>query len=149
MVLCLMLKVVGLYIQHRARMKRVGSAGFTLLLVGAGRLFLSLLFFMLPASSTGFLPGLAGILVAAGLLSPPIGFLAFGLGLPGGSRLVPLTVGACLSIQSLISLTGLQRVGPMPAISTNVLIYLPALCMAIISYSVWSGTRSMTGAVGR
>ena len=140
--LCFMLGVVGLYFLQRGRIGKAGSAGFILLLTGFGSLVVAGALLMILGWDGGSVFNVVfTILWLAGLFFlMPLGFLLFAIGLPSPSRRVPLILVCIVVANLLINLSGF-KLGSALGIVSGV---LPGLCLALIGYSIWSGTRTVS-----
>ena len=146
------LGVIGLYMKERKHAGSTASAGFILLLAG----FACMVAVGAVAAIFG-VDGGFGVLInvlalPAALLMIPLGFLLLGLGMPSPMRRVPLILGWFLVAKVALAFTGLALRDRFPQATflyrsdssfgeaTSVLM---GLGLAIIGYTLWSGTRAV------
>ncbi len=114
--------------------------GVHLCLLIADALGMLLAYFSSNHPNIGFPIGLWWfILFAAGTyLLTPVGLLLFGIGLPDPSRRVALVLLGWLVAVQAIWWNGLRLGAALGIVN----IVLPALCFALLGYSIWSGSRA-------
>ena len=139
------LGVVGLYLRQRTRANKAGSAGFILLVAGFAGIITG------SAVAMTFAEGrtvdvVASILVIPGTFMIPPAFLLLGFGMPSPSRRLPLLFGWYFVVRMVFFLAarglGRREVPVGLGIATDILL---GLGLAVIGYSIWSGTRVASG----
>ena len=152
MLLC-SLGVVALYVQQRGRAGKAGSAGFTLILTGFACILTGIAIGAIFGVSGGF-GVLLNILVIPGTLMIAPGFLLLGMGMPNPFRRVPLILGWFGVAQTVLALGSVALRSRYPSASLLLrsdssvgvaFSILFGLGLAVIGYSIWSGTSAVPG----
>lgn len=145
------LGVLGLYLRHRERTRRIGSVGFKLLLAGFVAVLLGGGAYLVPGIEDELADLLVNVLTIPGaVVMIPLGFLLLGIGMPSPHRRLPLFLGWFLVIKSALGFVGIALVGRFPwarvlyrsdsalGEATTVIF---GLALVAIGYSMWVESR--------